>query len=122
MDGLKYIRPGNGFVPNFPMTQKVDVNGQREHKMFTYLKSLCPTVYRKIYTPTLYSPIYTEDIRWNYEKFLIGPDGRPIYRYAQTVDPSSDTQLLADIKSEIAKLKSTGASGGGGSSASSIVG
>ena len=38
MNGLKYVRPGNGFVPNFPLTEKVDVNGNLEHKMFTYLK------------------------------------------------------------------------------------
>lgn len=122
MNGLKYVRPGNGFVPNFPLTEIVDVNGYKEHKMFTYLKSLCPTVYRKIYTPILYSPVYTEDIRWNYEKFLIGPDGRPIYRYAQTVDPSSDVQLLADIKLELAKLKSSASSTGGGASGSVVVG
>jgi glutathione peroxidase len=70
----------------------------------------------------LYSPVYTEDIRWNYEKFLIGPDGRPIYRYAQTVDPSSDVQLLADIKLELAKLKSSASSSGSGASGSVVVG
>ena len=61
-------------------------------------------MYRKVYTPILYSPVYTEDVRWNYEKFLIGPDGRPIYRYAQTVDPRSDAQLKADIAAELKKL------------------
>jgi len=105
MDGLKYIRPGAGFVPNFPLTWKVDVNGAQEHGMYTYMKSLCPNVYRKIYTPTLYSPIYTEDVRWNYEKFLIGPDGYPLYRYAQTQDPGSDPQMQQDIATELAKLK-----------------
>lgn len=72
-----------------------------------YLQSQCPNVYRKVYRPVLYDPVYTEDVRWNYEKFLIGPDGRPIYRYAQTVDPMTDAQLNADIKLELAKLKSS---------------
>ena len=76
--------------------------------VFVFLfQSLCPNVYRKVYTPILYSPVYTEDVRWNFEKFLIGPDGRPIYRYAQTVDPSSDAQLKADIVAELQKLPST---------------
>lgn len=79
-------------------------------------QSACPSVYRKIYTPILYSPVYTEDVRWNYEKFLIGPDGRPIYRYAQTVDPATDTQFLSDIKVELSKLQANAHTSGGASS------
>ena len=85
-------------------------------------QSLCPTVTRKIYTPILYSPVYTEDVRWNYEKFLIGPDGRPIYRYASSVDPSNDVQFLADIKAELAQLKSSGSAAGHDASSPSVVG
>ena len=85
----------------------------RQCCFLSFLQSLCPNVYRKIYTPVMYDPVYTEDVRWNFEKFLIGPDGRPIYRYAQTVDPRNDTQLKADIMAELKKLSQ---------SASSIVG
>lgn len=108
MNGLTYVRPGNGFVPNFPITEKVDVNGQRQHPLYAYLKSLCPQTYSQIRQPVLYSPIYTEDVRWNYEKFLVGPDGKPMYRYAHIVDPSSDAQMLSDIKMAVAKLKAGG--------------
>ena len=38
MHGLKYVRPGNGFVPNFPLTQTTDVNGVHQHPLYTYLK------------------------------------------------------------------------------------
>lgn len=38
MNGLKYVRPGNGFVPAFPLSDKTEVNGLHEHKLFTYLK------------------------------------------------------------------------------------
>lgn len=38
MNGLRYVRPGNGFVPAFPLSSKTEVNGLHEHKMFTYLK------------------------------------------------------------------------------------
>ncbi|KAH3699938.1 hypothetical protein DPMN_074899 [Dreissena polymorpha] len=105
MNGLKHVRPGGGFVPNFPLTLTTKVNGQDEHPMYKYLKSLCKSVYKKLYHPILYDPVYTEDVKWNYEKFLIGPDGIPIYRYAQTVDPATDAQFLADVKEELAKLK-----------------
>ena len=38
MNGVKYVRPGGGFVPNFPLTLKSDVNGANEHKLYTHLK------------------------------------------------------------------------------------
>ena len=38
MNTLKYVRPGKGFVPNFPLTAKSDVNGARQHPLYTYLK------------------------------------------------------------------------------------
>ncbi|KAK3602702.1 hypothetical protein CHS0354_017905, partial [Potamilus streckersoni] len=38
MNGLKYARPGHGFVPNFNLTKKTEVNGHNEHPLFTYIK------------------------------------------------------------------------------------
>lgn len=38
MNGLKWVRPGNGFVPNFPLFQKIRVNGAWEDPIYTYLK------------------------------------------------------------------------------------
>uniref|UniRef100_A0AAQ5ZE14 Uncharacterized protein n=1 Tax=Amphiprion ocellaris TaxID=80972 RepID=A0AAQ5ZE14_AMPOC len=35
---LKYVRPGGGFVPKFPVFGKVEVNGLNEDPLFTYLK------------------------------------------------------------------------------------
>uniref|UniRef100_A0A2I3GLX4 Glutathione peroxidase n=1 Tax=Nomascus leucogenys TaxID=61853 RepID=A0A2I3GLX4_NOMLE len=40
--GLKYVRPGSGFVPNFQLFEKGDVNGEKEQKVFTCLKNSCP--------------------------------------------------------------------------------
>lgn len=34
----RYVRPGGGFVPNFQLFQKGDVNGAKEQKIFTFLK------------------------------------------------------------------------------------
>ena len=56
--------------------------------------------------PILYDPTYTEDVKWNFEKFLVGPDGRAMYRYSDKVDPATDVQMRADVATEVAKLKS----------------
>ena len=32
------MRPGNGFVANFQMFAKIEVNGENEHALYTYLK------------------------------------------------------------------------------------
>ena len=38
LNALKYVRPGNGYTPNFIMTAKTDVNGANEHPFYTFLK------------------------------------------------------------------------------------
>lgn len=43
LDSLKYtppryVRPGGGFVPNFQLFEKGDVNGEKEQKFYTFLK------------------------------------------------------------------------------------
>ncbi|GFR71764.1 glutathione peroxidase [Elysia marginata] len=38
LNGVKHVRPGRGFVPNFHLTEKIDVNGRHEHALYTYLK------------------------------------------------------------------------------------
>lgn len=34
----RHVRPGNGFVPNFLLFEKGDVNGENEQEVFTFLK------------------------------------------------------------------------------------
>ena len=34
----RYVRPGGGYVPNFQLFEKRDVNGEKEQKVFTFLK------------------------------------------------------------------------------------
>lgn len=34
----RHVRPGNGFVPNFLLFEKGDVNGEDEQEVFTFLK------------------------------------------------------------------------------------
>ena len=59
---------------SFQLTEKVAVNGPREHAIFTWLKN------KK-------SGLFGKKIRWNFTKFLIDRRGWPIKRYGPTVNP-----------------------------------
>jgi len=94
---LKHVRPGQGFEPNFKMFAKSDVNGENENPVFTFLKSRCPSV-RKEFQPQeklFYKPLHQDDIRWNFEKFLIDAAGQPVRRYDESMMP---TDIAADIE------------------------
>uniref|UniRef100_A0A673IN90 Glutathione peroxidase 9 n=1 Tax=Sinocyclocheilus rhinocerous TaxID=307959 RepID=A0A673IN90_9TELE len=77
---LQYVRPGRGFLPKFPIFSRIEVNGSDEHPLYAYLKVLNSHLTDqnlKLY----WSPIKANDIRWNFEKFLITADGVPYRRY-----------------------------------------
>ncbi|KAG8579527.1 hypothetical protein GDO81_010927 [Engystomops pustulosus] len=84
LPGLQHVRPGNGFIPNFQMFEKGDVNGKKEQKVYTFLKNYCPPVGDTFGNPTgrlFWDNLRINDIKWNFEKFLVGPDGRPVKRW-----------------------------------------
>jgi glutathione peroxidase len=60
---------------DFPMFAKVEVNGGGAHPLYRYLKHEKPGV------------LGLEGIKWNFTKFLIGRDGKPVARYAPTTKP-----------------------------------
>jgi glutathione peroxidase len=73
----------------FPLTEKIEVNGDDRHTLYEQL------------TPTADAEGHTGDIRWNFEKFLIGRDGEIIARYSPMVVPEDDT-LVSDIEKAVA--------------------
>jgi glutathione peroxidase len=66
----------------FPMSAKLEVNGDGRHALYAWLTD-----------PANGNP---GDIQWNFEKFLIGRDGRLLKRYAPTTKPR-DNGLMQDI-------------------------
>lgn len=42
MNGIKYVRPGNGFEPAFRLFEKQNVNGAKENPIYTHLKVNSP--------------------------------------------------------------------------------
>lgn len=74
----------------FPMFSKVDVNGDQATALYKYLTSQDA------------SPVGDGKISWNFEKFLIGRDGKVINRFSPRVSPS-DADLIKAIESELGK-------------------
>merc|ERR1712192_26340 len=80
LNALQHVRPGRGFVPLATMFQKVAVNGSEENPIFIN-----------------WAPVKRSDISWNFEKFLIHPDGTPVQRYSRyfpTIDIEEDIRKL----------------------------
>ena len=69
---------------SFPLTEKIEVNGDGRHPLYQQL------------TQTADAEGHTGDIRWNFEKFLIGRDGEIIARFSPMVDPEADEIVERD--------------------------
>ncbi|TDE34457.1 glutathione peroxidase [Actinomadura sp. 6K520] len=72
----------------FPMTEKVEVNGDGRHPLYRGL----------VGTPDAEG--HTGDIRWNFEKFLIAPDGTVAARFAPQAEPET-AEVVAAIEENL---------------------
>lgn len=70
---------------DFPMFEKIDVNGDSAHPLYKFLTSEAP------------GALNTEAIKWNFTKFLVDKDGHVVKRFAPNVSPQ-------DLEPEIEKL------------------
>ena len=66
---------------SFPMFEKVEVNGAAAHPVFRFLKDELPGV-------------LGGRIKWNFTKFLIGRDGKPLRRFAPFVTPEKMETII----------------------------
>lgn len=71
----------------FPLFEKIDVNGDSRHPIYQQLVTTADV------------EDYSGDIRWNFEKFLVSPDGS-VQRFAPQVTPEDPT-LVAAIESAL---------------------
>jgi glutathione peroxidase len=71
----------------FPMMEKIEVNGEGRHPIYSTLTEVAD------------AEGHTGDIRWNFEKFLIAPDGT-ITRFSPMVTPE-DPGLVAAIEAAL---------------------
>ncbi len=72
----------------FPLTEKVEVNGDGRHPLYDQL------------TPVADADGRDGDIQWNFEKFLVNGQGDVVARFAPTVVPD-DPAVIAAIESEL---------------------
>ena len=69
---------------SFPMFSKVDVNGSETHPVFAWLRRNFPGLGKK-------------RIKWNFTKFLLNREGKPVKRYAPMVKPESIEETVASL-------------------------
>jgi len=67
----------------FPLFEKIEVNGDNRHPLYAALTELADTEGN------------TGDIRWNFEKFLIGRDGEIVARFSPMVVPEDEALVSA---------------------------
>ena len=91
----------------FPLFDKIDVNGENESPLYTYLKEQAPfqgypegteefaAMLDEIHQKTGTGFDQGDAIRWNFCKFLVSKDGKNIMRFEPMVSP---TELEADIQ------------------------
>jgi glutathione peroxidase len=73
---------------SFPMFAKVVVNGRGAHPLYQWLKRRAPGL------------LGLQAVKWNFTKFLVGPDGEAVTRFGSEVEPAS---LVQPIEAMLAK-------------------
>ena len=73
----------------FPLSEKIDVNGDGRHPLYATLEEFAD------------AEGHSGDIRWNFEKFLIGRDGEIVARFAPQTTPD-DPAVIAAIEAALA--------------------
>ncbi len=72
----------------FPLTEKVEVNGDGRHQLYEEL------------TATPDAEGEAGDIQWNFEKFLVAPGGVVVGRFRPGVEPEAD-EIISAIESHL---------------------
>ncbi|WP_367322465.1 glutathione peroxidase [Streptomyces sp. HUAS ZL42] len=73
----------------FPMTEKVEVNGEGRHALYERLVGFAD------------AEGHSGDIRWNFEKFLIGRDGSVVARFSPQTEPEA-AEIVAAVEAQLA--------------------
>lgn len=74
------------FGVKFPLLKKGDVKGPNQLPLYKFL---------------IDNSSKKEEIAWNFEKFLVGRDGKVLSRYKSKIEPQ-DTNLISDIEKALA--------------------
>jgi glutathione peroxidase len=72
----------------FPLMEKIEVNGEGRHPIYAEL------------TQKADAEGNAGDITWNFEKFLVSPEGDVVARYRPQVEPE-DATIVSDIEAQL---------------------
>jgi len=92
----------------FPMFEKISVVGDDQHPLYKELTSAAPRAqgdpdaFRDRLKGFGMTPNQDPDVLWNFEKFLVGKDGKVVARFAPTMTPD-DPAIVSAIEAELAK-------------------
>jgi len=73
---------------SFPLLEKADVNGEQRHPLYTEL------------TRTQDAAGEAGDVQWNFEKFLITPQGQVTARFRPRTDPEA-AEVVTAIEAQL---------------------
>jgi len=68
----------------FPMFAKIDVNGEQEDPLFTFLKDQ-------------QKGLLSKQVKWNFTKFLVDQQGNVVERFAPTTEPEKIEQKIKQL-------------------------
>ena len=95
------------YKTQFDQMKKIDVNGENEDPLYTFLKKEMPDeAVKGLKAKAMLKEVgklsestkADSDIKWNFTKFLIDREGRVVGRYNPTVEPKSiDADIAALI-------------------------
>lgn len=72
---------------SFPMFAKIEVNGDNQAPLYDYLKSTASD---------------HANIKWNFEKFVVGKDGKVVSRFGTGVQPDAE-EVVKVLEDQLAK-------------------
>jgi glutathione peroxidase len=78
------------FGVTFPITEKVEVNGDQRHPLYAHLITTADA-------SGTAGDVGAGDVRWNFEKFLVDPAGAVVGRFSPLVTPEAP-ELAAAIE------------------------
>lgn len=94
---------------NFPLFSKIHVNGDARHPLYQFLIDAKPETDVANGSELLdhltdfgHKHLNKTDVLWNFEKFLVGKNGKVVSRLAPDVAPD-DARLTAKIEEELKK-------------------
>lgn len=80
----------------FPMFQKIEVNGDNADPLYKFLKEALPGT-------------LSNDIKWNFTKFLLDRNGKPIKRFSSMVKPETiEDEIIPNCPLGLNRIQTVG--------------